>query len=93
MYRLIVESLLGLRLAVDKLHIAPCIPAEWPGYTLHYRYRQTMYHIVVTQQRPSDDKPIEKTRVTVDGVVQNNSVIALTDDRREHAVAVEIWTA
>jgi cyclic beta-1,2-glucan synthetase len=26
MYRLIVESLLGLRLEVDKLHIEPCIP-------------------------------------------------------------------
>ena len=49
--------------------------------------------LVVTQQRMSDDKPIEKTRVTVDGVVQKNSVIALTDDRQEHAVAVEIWTA
>jgi cyclic beta-1,2-glucan synthetase len=35
MYRLIVESLLGLRLEVDKLHVAPCLPAHWPGYKVH----------------------------------------------------------
>src|SRR5208282_5153853 len=29
MYRLIVESLLGLRLDVDKLHFAPCLPDNW----------------------------------------------------------------
>ena len=29
MYRLIVESLLGLRLEVDKLRFAPCLPADW----------------------------------------------------------------
>ena len=91
MYRLIVESLLGLRLDVNKLHIAPCIPAGWPGFTMHYRYRQTVYHIVVTQQRVGEDKPIEKTRVTVDGVVQKNSIIALTDDLLEHAVVVDIY--
>ena len=29
MYRLITESLLGLRLDVDKLRFAPCLPAGW----------------------------------------------------------------
>jgi cellobiose phosphorylase len=91
MYRLIVESLLGLRLDVNKLHIAPCIPADWPGYTMHYRYRQTVYRIVVTQQRVTDETSIGKPRVTVDGVVQKNGAIALIDDRQDHAVAVEIW--
>jgi cellobiose phosphorylase len=51
MYRLIVESLLGLRLEEDKLHLAPCLPADWPGFTVHYRYRETTHHIVVKQQR------------------------------------------
>ena len=52
MYRLIVESLLGLRLEVDKLHVAPCLPADWKGFTLHYRYRETVYHITVLQVAP-----------------------------------------
>ena len=49
MYRLIVDSLLGLRLEVDKLRVAPCLPADWKGFTLHYRYRETLYHINVLQ--------------------------------------------
>ncbi len=39
MYRLIVESLLGLKLEADKLHIAPCMPPAWNEYKLTYRYR------------------------------------------------------
>ena len=51
MYRLIVESLLGLRLEVDRLRFEPCLPAHWPSFTIHYRYRDTPYHIVVTATR------------------------------------------
>ena len=47
MYRLALESLLGLQLEVDKLRLAPCLPASWPGFKLHYRYRETVYHIAV----------------------------------------------
>ena len=49
MYRLITESLLGVRLDVDKLRFAPCLPADWPSFKIHYRYRETVYHITVTQ--------------------------------------------
>ena len=37
MYRLIVESLLGLRSDVDTLSFLPCLPDEWRSYKLHYR--------------------------------------------------------
>jgi cyclic beta-1,2-glucan synthetase len=46
MYRLIVESLLGLRLEGETLHIEPCLPADWDGFKLSYRYRETRYQIV-----------------------------------------------
>ena len=69
MYRLIVESLLGLRLEVDKLHIEPCLPADWEGFTVHYRYRETIYHIKVVQAAGED-----ATRVTVDGVEQRSRI-------------------
>ena len=64
MYRLIVESLLGLRLEVDRLSFAPLLPADWEGFTVHYRYRETVYHIAVLR-RPVGDGA---TSVTVDGV-------------------------
>ncbi len=53
MYRLIIESLLGLTLEVDKLRFTPCLPADWTGFTMHYRYRETVYHIIVQRREPS----------------------------------------
>jgi cellobiose phosphorylase len=82
MYRLIVESLLGLRLKVDKLHITPCLPAHWPGFKLHYRFRETVYHISVVQDGVAG--------LSVDGVELEGRVIPLLDDHREHAVRVKL---
>jgi len=89
MYRLIVESLLGLTLEVDKLHVAPCLPADWKEFTLHYRYRETVYHITVLQISDRNDE----TSVTVDGVKQSDGTIPLVDDRQEHSVEVHIQAA
>jgi cellobiose phosphorylase len=86
MYRLIVESLLGLRLEVDKLYFTPCIPAEWKTFNVHYRYRETVYHITVVQRDMVD----EETSVTVDGVELHDTAIPLVDDRREHSAEVRI---
>ena len=88
MYRLITESLLGLRLTADpqssRLHFAPCLPADWPEFKLHYRYRETLYHITVRQ---TDDDGIT---VSMDGIVQSEPVIPLADDRLDHQVEVTV---
>ncbi len=80
MYRLIVESLLGLSLEVDKLRFAPCLPADWEGFTLHYRYRETFYHISV-MQTPAENGEM---RVSVDGIEQPDKTIPLVEDHKEH---------
>ncbi len=85
-YRLIVESLLGLRLEVDKLRFAPCLPPDWKSFKMHYRYRETVYHIAVLQTRTGGGKMC----VTVDGVEQHEEVVPLLDDHREHSVEVRI---
>ncbi len=90
MYRLIVESLLGLRLEVDKLHFTPCLPVAWQAFKLHYRYRETVYHITVSQTQAADAAQSGAMRVTVDGVERPDKIIPLIDDRREHAVEVRI---
>ncbi len=84
MYRLIVESLLGLRLEVDKLHFAPCLPADWKAFKVHYRYRETVYHIAVLQTRAANGG----MTVTVDGIERDDKAIPLVDDRQEHSVEV-----
>ncbi len=91
MYRLIVESLLGLRLDVDRLHFVPCLPADWPSFTIHYRYRDTLYHITVLQAQAGDGGKGDAagvTGVTVDGILQADKSIPLIDDRAEHVVEV-----
>ena len=84
MYQLIVESLLGVHLEVDHLRFAPCLPAEWKSFVMHYRYRETVYHITVEQPKPSSTV----ARVTVDGVEIPSLTIPLVDDRKEHQVTV-----
>ena len=89
-YRLAVESLLGLRLEVDRLHLVPCLPAHWTALTIHYRYRETVYHIVLAQVRAGDGGA---AGVTVDGVEQDGLAIPLVDDHREHRVEVRVAAA
>ena len=89
MYRLIVESLLGLRLEVDRLHFLPCIPADWPGFSIQYRYRETNYGIAVLQH-PSDAESTGVASVSVDGVGQPDKTVLLVDDRQEHVVEIRI---
>jgi cellobiose phosphorylase len=77
MYRLALESLLGLNLEGDKLRLAPCLPASWPGFKLRYRYRDTLYRIEVVRDENGSTE----------------HVIPLVDDRQEHLVKVRCRTA
>ena len=92
MYRLIVESLLGLRLEADRLHVAPCLPAHWNALKIHYRYRETVYHIAIVQTGAGKEGSEKRggARLTVDGVGQDGQAIPLVDDRREHTVEISI---
>ena len=51
-----------------------------------YRYRETFYHIVITQLNAQES---DKT-VTLDGIKQPNGNIPLQDDRIEHYVEIKI---
>ena len=68
------------------LHFAPCLPADWQAFKLHYRYRETFYHITVRQTSGA----AAAMSVVVDGVVQAEPAIALIDDRVEHRVEVNL---
>ena len=81
MYRLVLESLLGVTLEGDRLRIAPCLPADWTGFTVHYRFRETVYHITVHQVRATE------------GAAQQPSTgteLPLVDDRQEHWVELTV---
>jgi cyclic beta-1,2-glucan synthetase len=85
-----VESLLGLRLEVDRLRFAPCLPPAWTEFAMRYRYRETYYHIAVRRAQSSDDEELDASAVVVDGVEQEGNSVALVDDRREHRVEIRV---
>ena len=85
MYRLIVESLLGLTLTGDRLRIEPCLPADWNAFTVHYRHHETVHHITVHDAPP----PAGAKRVKMDGRELDGVDVPLASDRREHWV--EMW--
>ena len=89
MYRLIVESLLGLRLEVDRLYFAPKLPSTWNGFKVHYRFRDTVYHIVILRGPDAN----AETTLTVDGVVQHETYIPLIDDHKEHSAEIKFSQA
>jgi cyclic beta-1,2-glucan synthetase len=89
LYRLIVESLLGVRLDVDRLRIEPRIPAAWPAFDVHYRYHSAVYHIHVTNHGSGrGDRQV--TRVCCDMIERPDKSIPLHDDGGEHQVHVEL---
>jgi cellobiose phosphorylase len=90
MYRLVVESLLGLKLEVDRLRVAPCLPSEWNEFSLRYRYGETYYDIVVRRTEVEGGEELDATGLTVDGVAQVGQFVLLADDRQEHRVEVRV---
>jgi cyclic beta-1,2-glucan synthetase len=86
MYRLITESFLGLNLEVDQLRLAPCLPADWKEFKIHYRFRETFYHINFVNR--GGGKHVK--RLTADGVDLPDAILRLNDDRQVHNVDIVI---
>lgn len=84
MYRLIVESLLGLQVEGERLHIRPVLPSAWRSFSMDYRYRETDYHITVLQDADLEDGD----QVSLDGKVQAEQSISLVDDGKDHQVEI-----
>ena len=81
MYRLMTESLLGVRRENDRLHVTPRLPADWPGFVLRYRYLDTVYRINVRHAQAG-----EQAQLRVDGVMQDGMFITLDNQRGVHEV-------
>jgi cyclic beta-1,2-glucan synthetase len=84
-YRVALEGMLGFEKQGSRLRMNPCIPAEWPGFTLHYRHGGSLYAIHV---RNPHGVTGGVTAVTVDGARRDDVWIDLVDDGRDHAVSV-----
>jgi cellobiose phosphorylase len=83
MYRLLVETLLGLNLEGEKLTLKPRLPEAWPSYQIDYRYRSAVYHITIVRGGGDADG---KLRLSIDGKEIAGASIPLVDDGKEHGV-------
>ena len=86
MYRLLIESLLGLNRQGNSLTLNPCIQPDWDSFKLNYRYHNTTYHIEVKQTSG-------KSALIVDGVVQEDHAIKLIDDSYDHSVQIHLGSS
>jgi cyclic beta-1,2-glucan synthetase len=88
MYRLIVESLLGVRLSTSageaRLALTPCLPEDWPACSLQYRYGRTTYQIEFVRVRPA----LSRIEARLDGVLQPEPSVPLRDDGQPHRVEI-----
>jgi cyclic beta-1,2-glucan synthetase len=85
MYRIGLESILGLRRQGGSFSIAPCIPGSWNGFVVRWRHGQSLYEITV--QNPGR-RVRGVAEAVLDGVRVNAGAIPLVDDGAVHVVRV-----
>ncbi|MCX7791645.1 MAG: hypothetical protein N2378_13475 [Chloroflexaceae bacterium] len=77
--------ILGLRREGATLRVQPCVPPEWPGYEVAYRYGGSVYHIRVERLPEQAGADLE---TLLDGERLPDGRIPLRDDGRTHEVVV-----
>jgi cellobiose phosphorylase len=85
MFQVGIESILGFNLSDNKLVFEPCIPRNWPGYRIEYRYKSTPY--IINILNPQHNVTGVK-KVIYDGINIEDKIICLVDDGKEHLVDV-----
>ena len=90
MYRLLIETLLGINLEGDQLRLTPRLPREWTTCTIHHRYRQTVYHLTLTRLVAGT---ADADQLFLEGKELAGNTVPLVDDRCEHAVGFKILSA
>jgi len=88
MYRLLIETFVGLTREGERLVIAPRLPAAWSGIDIAYRHGDATYAIHV--QRDAS-KPAGS--VVLDGVAQSGNAIVLDAAAGVHRVEVYLAAA
>jgi cyclic beta-1,2-glucan synthetase len=77
LYRLIIESLLGIRREGGRLRVVPKLPAHWPGFRFRYRFGASVHRIEVIADAAAAETP-------------NGHVIDLVDDGAEHVHTLRV---
>jgi cyclic beta-1,2-glucan synthetase len=92
MYRLIVESLMGLTRHADRLVIKPCLPAAWDECSIAYRFGETVYQIKIQQRQVAGEAGASTILLDGVGLDVDEQGVLLVDDQRLHEIGVVINT-
>ena len=86
LYRTGLEWILGFRIRGMILNIDPCIPRNWPGYSIDFRYHSALYKIKV--ENPSNvSRGVALTEM--DGkLLPGAPTIPLADDGAVHTIRI-----
>jgi cellobiose phosphorylase len=87
MYRLGIEKILGLNKIGNKLHISPCIPADWKEFEISYRFGKSIYRIKVNNSKPIKNG---SQQISIDNKIISDAFILLKNDGNEHIVDVAL---
>ncbi len=82
----ISQYILGIRPEYDGLLVDPCIPADWKGFKVTRKFRNTTYHIKVVNAKGAT-KGVKE--MTLNGNVVEGNIIPLQDGG-EHQVVVTL---
>jgi cellobiose phosphorylase len=90
MYSLGIEAILGISRLANVLKIDPCIPHNWPGFRVDYRFGATHYLVIV--ENP-DGANQGVRQVFLDRNPLPDNLIPLADDGKQHEVHVLMGAA
>jgi cyclic beta-1,2-glucan synthetase len=89
MQRAGIESILGLRLRGEVLHLDPCIPKSWPSFEMMVRYRSARYKILV-ENPDGAGRGIASAQLDDTVIVERPLHVPLVDDGMTHHLRVRL---
>jgi len=87
MYRAGLEWILGFRLQGATLLIEPCVPRDWPGFEIVFRYRSAHYEITVENPQ-GVSRGIAHAEIDGAALSGNEARIDLVDDGATHKLRI-----
>ena len=85
MYRAGLEWILGCRMHGTTLLLDPCIPRNWPGFQVSFRYRGTRYEIAVENPR-GVNRGLASLQLDGETLPAEQGRVPLVDDGGTHRV-------
>ena len=83
LYRAGLEAILGFRLQGDRLLVDPCIPRQWPAFTIRYQHGTSRYLIEV--RNPAGvQRGIREAMLDGEPLPASPCIIPLHNDGQDH---------